>query len=294
VARSIAKVLVLLAALAACGGGNGAPAAAPAPSVVVLDAPPAAPVASTSPPSAQVLDETDPAAAATGPDALTRLAESRSASSVPAGQHRTFVGRGFERWRSAIEGYVSSVTPGSQLPLTPVATTLATYLNGMHNRIHPIFADSFLGSLDGLPPNHPMNDQHLVTRLEIILTKDGHLKKMGIVRTSGITAFDIAALDAVDRAQPFGPVPGAIISPDGNTYLHWEFHRDEVYACSTMGARPFILNQPAKSPDPTQPPALPSGPPSPLQERTLPPTSPGDAREGLLEPALPAVARSGS
>jgi TonB family protein len=241
VARSIAKVLVLLAALAACGGGNGAPAAAPAPSVVVLDAPPAAPVASTSPPSAQVLDETDPAAAATGPDALTRLAESRSASSVPAGQHRTFVGRGFERWRSAIEGYVSSVTPGSQLPLTPVATTLATYLNGMHNRIHPIFANLFLDSLDALPPGHPLNDTKLFTRLEIVLTKDGDIDRMGVVKSSGMTAFDIGALESVDRAKPFGPVPREILSGDGKVYIHWEFHRDEIFACSTMGARPFLL-----------------------------------------------------
>ncbi|HEY8038254.1 MAG TPA: TonB family protein, partial [Polyangiaceae bacterium] len=170
-----------------------------------------------------------------------------------------------------------------------------SYLNGMHNRIHPIFADSFLESLDGLPPSHPMNEKNLVTRLEIVLTKDGHLKKMGIVKTSGITAFDIAALDAVDRAQPFGPAPTAIVSPDGNVYLHWEFHRDEIYACSTMGARPFILNTPAPgNVEPTQPPAQP-GPRSPTQERGAPPGSPNDAREGALPPdLLPAVARRGT
>ena len=89
----------------------------------------------------------------------------------------------------------------------------------MHNRIHPIFAESFLESLDSLPAGHPMNDKHLVTKLEIVLTREGHLKKMGIVKTSGITAFDIAALDSVDRAQPFGPPPNAIVSPDGNVYL---------------------------------------------------------------------------
>jgi TonB family protein len=154
----------------------------------------------------------------------------------------------------------------------------------MHNRIHPIFADSFLDSLDGLPANHPMNDQHLVTRLEIVLARDGRLKKMGIVRTSGITAFDIAALDAVDRAQPFGPAPTAIVSPDGNVYLHWEFHRDEVYACSTMGARPFILNTPAPGNEgPPQPPSLPA-PTSPSKERGVPAT-PNDQREGALAPA---------
>jgi TonB family protein len=210
-------------------------------------------------------------------------------------EHRgSWVASNFERWRSAIENYVSSVKPGNQTALNTAQVPFASYLNGMHNRIHPIFADSFLGSLDGLPQNHPMNDQHLVTRLEIILTKDGHLKKMGIVRTSGITAFDIAALDAVDRAQPFGPAPGAIISPDGNVYLHWEFHRDEVYACSTMGARPFILNTPPKGEDPAVPTAPPGTPPSPLHERSLPPPSPNDAREGMLQLLPPAIARRGT
>ncbi|MGA3120252.1 MAG: TonB family protein [Polyangiaceae bacterium] len=187
----------------------------------------------------------------------------------------------FERWRSAIENYVSSVKPGNQTSLNAAAVPFATYLNGMHNRIHPIFAESFLESLDGLPPSHPMNDQHLVTRLEIVLTKDGRLKRMGIVQTSGITAFDIAALDAVDRAQPFGPAPSAIVSPDGNVYLHWEFHRDEVFACSTMGASPFILNVPAPASEPA--PQLPTTPaPGPSKERGAPPPSPNDAREGLI------------
>jgi len=200
-------------------------------------------------------------------------------------EHRgSWIASNFERWRSAIENYVSSVKPGNQTALNTAQVPFASYLNGMHNRIHPIFADSFLESLDGLPPNHPMNDQHLVTRLEIVLTKEGRLRKMGIVKTSGLTAFDIAALDAIDRAQPFGPAPGAIVSPDGNVYLHWEFHRDEVYACSTQGARPFILNTPGPKEE-TQPPS--PSPASPAKERGAPPSSPNDAREGSLLPVVP-------
>jgi TonB family protein len=198
-------------------------------------------------------------------------------------EHRgSWLASNFDRWRSAIENYVSSVKPGNQTALNAAAVPFASYLNGMHNRIHPIFAEAFLESLSNLPPTHPMNDKHLVTRLEIVLARDGRLKKMGVVRTSGITAFDIAALDAVDRAAPFGPAPGAIVSPDGNVYLHWEFHRDEVYACSTMGARPVILSAPVeKNEDPGQPPAAP-GPANPAHEPGVPPSS-HDAREGRRE-----------
>lgn len=192
----------------------------------------------------------------------------------------------FERWRNAIENYVSSVKPGNQTALNTAAVPFATYLNTIHNRIHPIFADSFLGSLDNLPRNHPLNDPKLITKLEIVVSKEGRVVKMGIVKTSGITAFDIAALDSVHRAQPFGPAPGAIISPDGNVYLHWEFHRDEVYACSTMNARPFLLNTPAKPENEPQPPA--PAPKGPSQERGAPPpVNIHETREGALPPREP-------
>jgi TonB family protein len=228
-------------------------------------------------------------AAIVGSDNLRKLREAEGERRKS--EHRgSWASSSFERWRSAIENYVSSVKPGNQTALNTAAVPFASYLNGMHNRIHPIFADSFLESLDALPASHPMNDQHLVTRLEIVLTKEGHLKKMGIVKGSGVTAFDIAALDSVDRAQPFGPAPNAIVSPDGNVYLHWEFHRDEVYACSTMGARPYILNTPGpKNEEPSTPPSQP-GPASPGKERSAPPSSPNDSREGALRPwSTPAI-----
>jgi TonB C terminal len=224
-------------------------------------------------------------AAIVGSDTLRKLREADGERRKS--EHRgSFVASSFERWRSAIENYVSSVREGNQTALNTARVPFASYLNGMHNRIHPIFAESFLESLDTLPANNPLNDQHLVTRLEIVLTKDGHLKRMGIVKTSGLTTFDIAALDSVDRAQPFGPAPSAIVSPDGNVYLHWEFHRDEVFACSTQGARPYILNTPAgpKNEDPLVPPQPPA---RPGKEQGVPPAGPTDSREGVAPVTVP-------
>jgi hypothetical protein len=208
-------------------------------------------------------------------------------------EHRgSWTASNFERWRNAIENYVSSVKPGNQTALNTAAVPFASYLNTIHNRIHPLFADSFLGSLDNLPKTHPLNSPRLITKLEIVVSpKEGRIVKMGIVKTSGITAFDIAALDSVHRAQPFGPAPGAIVSPDGNVYLHWEFHRDEVFACSTMHARPFMLNTPAKTPtEEPQPPApAPKGP----NERGAPPVNLREMREGAAPPNLRQGPRSG-
>lgn len=119
-----------------------------------------------------------------------------------------------------------------------------TYLNSIHNRIHPIFTDQFLASLANLPASHPLN-QALRTDVEIVIEhRTGKLVRMGIIRPSGVTEFDVAVLEAVMKAQPFGPAPAAISSPDGNVCLHWEFHRDPVDACSVRNARPYLLKSP--------------------------------------------------
>ncbi|MEO8875925.1 MAG: TonB C-terminal domain-containing protein, partial [Polyangiaceae bacterium] len=206
-------------------------------------------------------------------------------------EHRgSWTASNFEKWRSAIENYVSSVKPGNMTALNTAAVPFATYLNGMHNRIHPIFADTFLGSLDSLPATHPMNDPKIFTSLEIVLTREGQIVKMGVLKTSGITAFDIAALDSVQRASPFGPAPGAIISPDGNVYLHWEFHRDEVFACSTMNALPIMLkNAPGGPSTPNPLPTPPVTPPT--QEHGLPVENVQDTRQGNLMPTSAVLPR---
>ena len=65
--------------------------------------------------------------------------------------------------------------------------------------------------------------------------------------------------------SPFGKPPKAIVSPDGNVYFHWEFHRDPVFACSTMNARPFMLNvaalRRADAHEARTPPIIPHGDP---------------------------------
>ncbi|MFW5740483.1 MAG: hypothetical protein ACOC1F_08965 [Myxococcota bacterium] len=181
----------------------------------------------------------------------------------------------FERWRGAIENYVSSVRPGNQTALNTARVPFATYLVRIHNRLHPVFADTFLASLDALPFDNPINDYKLFARLEIVVDPEhGRIIKMGIIKTSGITAFDVGALDSVQRSGPFGKAPSAIVSSDGNVYLHWEFHRNPIYACSTMNARPYILNRPPPIDDPKKHPPRNPRPPSDPRERGVPPAGP--------------------
>jgi hypothetical protein len=217
------------------------------------------------------------AVAAIGSDEMSRLR--RADGERRLSQHRgSWNTPSFERYRSAIENYVPSVKPGNQTALNTAAVPFAAYLTQIHTRIHPIFADTFLSSLDNLPASHPLNDQNLVTALEIVVDhEEGRLVRRGVTHTSGVTAFDLNAIVAVDRAAPFGTPPSEIVSPDGNVYLHWEFRRDGM-ACSTLYAHPYILKiQPKSAPLPgTEP--LP-----PFRGPDEQPQQPGE-RHGLADP----------
>src|SRR4029079_626968 len=115
--------------------------------------------------------------------------------------------------------------------------------------------------------------------LEIVLSKDeGRVVRMGVTHTSGVTAFDIAALESVMRAQPYGPPPSEIVSPDGNVYFHWEFYRNPYYACSTYFAHPFILKAAPKS----APPSVEPPPWRPLDPKEGPPSGGGAERHGFF------------
>lgn len=200
------------------------------------------------------------AISAIGQDQLNkeRLADGERRRSKHRGSWRAV---GLDRWKSAIQNYVATVQPGNQTSLNTARAPFASYLNRIHNRLHDVFAFKFLGSLDHLPADHSLNRRDLKTHLEIVLSReDGRVVKMGVTRASGATAFDVGALEAVQQASPFGAPPREIVSPDGNVYLHWEFHRDPIYACSTYFARPFILRvspTPAPLPSPSGPPARP-------------------------------------
>jgi hypothetical protein len=166
----------------------------------------------------------------------------------------------FDRWRAAIENYEPAVKEGNQTSLNAAASPFATYLTTIHNRLHPIFAEEFLDSLESLPKSHVLNGD-LVTVLEVVLSPaEGRIVGMGVVRGSGVTAFDVVSLSSVNRAQPFGKAPDVIVSPDGKVYLHWEFHRDRNDACTTRNAFPFMLKAAPPGPAPLAPFAPRKGP----------------------------------
>lgn len=153
--------------------------------------------------------------------------------------------RQWEQFRSAIENFAPNVRPGNQTALNAAASPFAEYLAEVHRRIHRQFADRFLG---GLPAGgtSPFADRTLMTKLEIILNRDGTVHRIGVVQTSGFLPYDYGAFAAVIRGQPYPEPPGQILSGDGRVYFHWGFYRNERQ-CGTFNAEPYILPNPPGS-----------------------------------------------
>jgi TonB family protein len=145
-----------------------------------------------------------------------------------------------ERWAGSLQGYES--------PLRGIATRSGAaqgeftgYISAIHDRLHPIFADRFLASLEELPDSHPLNQKQLNTWIEVVLNADGRLVRLGIIQSSGVEQFDIVALEAMSQASPFGKPPREIVSIDGRVYVRWQLWRHPYYACSTDFGKAHVL-----------------------------------------------------
>lgn len=146
-----------------------------------------------------------------------------------------------EKVRAALENFISEVRPDNQTELNTRAAPFAQFITHMHRQIHDKWAFGFLQSLSLQLKNTPFDDMGLMAKLEIVLDKTGNVDKIAMVRTSGNTGFDAAAISSVYAAVPFPTPPEAILSGNGKVYLHWKFHRNGD-ACGTPGVSYFILD----------------------------------------------------
>jgi len=149
--------------------------------------------------------------------------------------------KSWNEFRAAIENYVPGVRAGSTTALNAAASPFATYIAAVHRRIHQEFADRFLRSLP--IGGSPYQDPTLMTKLEIVLNRDGSVHRVGIVRSSGLLPFDFGAFNSVLRGQPYPPAPSSILSGDGRVYFHWGFYRNQRQ-CGTFNAEPYIVPNP--------------------------------------------------
>lgn len=147
-----------------------------------------------------------------------------------------------EAIRSALDNFTPEIKPGNQTALKTKAHPFAVYVARMHRRIHAVWGFGFLRELDRRPDSDPMNNESLYVELELAINPDGSLEKFGVVKTSGVTAFDVAALHTVYELAPFDVTPRAIRSKDNRVHLRWGFARD-WRACGTFNTQTYILTE---------------------------------------------------
>lgn len=150
--------------------------------------------------------------------------------------------------RRALKSNSSWVTAGEQEPLGKRKKVFRNYLHVIHDRIHALFADSFLGSLTSLDPSDPLNNFDLNAKLEFEILKTGQVNDVHVIKSSGMTVFDAAAVDSIYRSAPYHPPPQVIMSWNERVYLRWGFYRNNR-KCGPFNAEPYILRAPGASPE---------------------------------------------
>ena len=129
----------------------------------------------------------------------------------------------------------------TELPLGESKRDFGRYVNDVHSRIHPFFADQFLESLSPLPSSDPLNGPLAAEVAIVVDGRSGKLEYAVVTRSSDVTVFDEGARDSVVRAFPSPPPPATCWSSDGRVYFTWDFHRGQE-ACGTWNARPHKLS----------------------------------------------------
>jgi len=155
--------------------------------------------------------------------------EAREASLV--GDHRGE----YERTQAALENHGVQARTGTETHLNARADSTAGYIHHLHSFIHPEWESYLLRLETTLGPGSVMADPDLHTRLEWVIGADGHVENVALVETSGQILFDMEAINLLYRLDPVRPPPVELRSPDGNTYVHWSFRRDQRM-CFTGGA----------------------------------------------------------
>jgi hypothetical protein len=102
------------------------------------------------------------------------------------------------------------------------------YLRAVHKQIHWRWATKFIGgTLAALPATDPLNNPALAIELYFVIRWDGRAGDVAVARSSGLPAFDAAAVAAVRGDVPYPSPPLDLYADDRATHFHWRLARDE-------------------------------------------------------------------
>ena len=122
------------------------------------------------------------------------------------------------------DDYLPNIQEGAQTALNTREFQFYSYFERIKDRLRMYWEPELQGRVDKIyAKGKNLGEQDLITKLNIILSKQGELSKVQIVRNSGIEDVDEAAVKAFEKAAPFPNPPSGMIEKDGKVYLTWSF-----------------------------------------------------------------------
>jgi len=127
---------------------------------------------------------------------------------------------------STISEYIPNVKRGGFTSLNTNQFIYYAFFNRINQQIRSRWTNhlSFLGQrLPDYRQAQLANKDH-VTNIKAVLTSDGKLKKIILVKSSGYAETDLAVTEAIRKAAPFTNPPKGLVEADGLIRLDYSFH----------------------------------------------------------------------
>jgi TonB family protein len=127
---------------------------------------------------------------------------------------------------AARPGAAAPAPKGEEPPITATGTE-GDYLRALHRTIHFRWDFQFIQLVaDKRPPSDPLNNPTLEAEVLFTVRWDGSAAEVTVSHSSGVPAFDQAAVAAVKGDRPFPVPPIDVYGDDGVAHFRWIFARD--------------------------------------------------------------------
>lgn len=126
---------------------------------------------------------------------------------------------------SQTDDYIKDATPSLETLLSTKQFVYYTYYQRIRARIRQYWAPCIRKQVEKIFAEGRMiaSDENHVTRVIIVLDRNGNLVKVEIVGRSGVKELDDAAVEAFREAAPFPHPPKGIVGRDGFIRINWDF-----------------------------------------------------------------------
>lgn len=126
---------------------------------------------------------------------------------------------------SATSDYLKDLKDGPQTLLSTKEFVYFSYYKRIREKIRQYWEPSIKKKVEKIfaEGRSIASTTDKITRVVIILNRDGSLFKVQVIGHSGIRDLDDAAVEAFKAAEPFPNPPQGIIENDGYIRIHWDF-----------------------------------------------------------------------